>query len=320
MKILSEVDIETIAKPKQWVDTMELALKSAADIAYFTPKRMHLDMEDNTLLLMPSTGPDMFATKLVSVFPANKSIGKPIIQGTVLLNDGKTGESLALLNGSKLTAMRTAAVAIVGARHLNSKTNPSIGIVGAGIQGSHIAWMASDELKSKSIFVYDRSEEVINEFNEFLSQKNPLIKVVVCGSVEELLQHSDIIFTATTSQKPVLPNKKDLLMGKIFIGVGSYKPDTREFPVVLYDLIDRIWIDADHGVKESGDLIFPLENGMIGRSEVKNISLLISGKEKKSNATTHLYKTVGLGIFDLFAAQLVYEKAESMKLGLSVEI
>lgn len=275
-------------------------------------------MEENTLLLMPSAGPDAFATKLVSVFPQNTKKGKPIIQGTVILNDGETGEAVALLHGSKLTAMRTAAIAMMGVRYLADEKADSLGIIGAGFQGRHMAWMASEERDIKKVYVLDFSEEVIQEFIAFLKERKPDIEVVICKDARDLLSRTSLILTATSSPKPVLPNEASLLKGKCFIGVGSYKPDTREFPESLFSLVDQVWIDAEHGKQESGDLIDPVKYQWIDPSQLRLITDLI-GKCKFTKGT-RLYKTVGLGIFDLFAAQLVYDQCKEHDLGEDIDL
>ena len=320
MRILSSIDIEQAAKPTLWTDIMELALKASTDSDYFTPSRMHVEMEENTLLLMPSVAPDMFATKLVSVFPNNSKNGKPAIQGTVLLNDGASGETLALLNGAKLTAMRTAAVACVGIRHLSDPLATTIGVIGAGEQGRHIAWLASHERDMERIYIYDRSPMVIQAFIDFMAEKCPHIDVALCEDAQQVVVNSDIVITATTSLEPVIPNLEDLILGKCFICVGSYKPEMRELPESIFRLIDSVWIDAEHGKTESGDLIYPLENNLVKPEQIKHISALVDQPNELGFRETRLFKTVGQGIFDLFAAKLVYEKACEHKLGIEVEI
>jgi len=319
MLVISQKDIEKINDAKLWVDCMEEALQ-ASNKDFHTPPRMHIDMEEDTLLLMPSMGPDNFSTKLVSVFPSNKLHGKPPIQGNVILFDGKNGDSLALINGAKLTAMRTAAIAVVGIRHLSNENKNNLGIVGAGTQGQHIAMMAAKEKSLDKIYVFDKSEAIIKDFKEFINVACPGLKVISCSDIEELLSLSDLVFLATTSKQPVLPNKAELLEGKVFVGVGSYKPDMQEFPDALFKLVDEVWIDAEHGKKESGDLINPLKKGLIKESSIKQIRELITKPDEYANGQTKIYKTVGEGVFDLFAAKLVYEKANEMNMGVNVEL
>lgn len=313
MKIISGDIIEKAVPLSRWVDHMETAILSIEKEGFFTPDRMHVDVQENTLLIMPSVSPEGFATKLVSVFPKNAEKGKAVIQGTVLLNDGETGEAIALLNGSKLTAMRTAAIACLGVRYLSNENTESLGVIGAGFQGRHMAWMASEERNIKQIFVSDFSDENCEGFITFLKERKPEIEVVICKDAKELLSCTSLILTATSSTQPVLPNDPELLKGKCFIGVGSYKPNMREFPEALFSLVDHIWIDAEHGKQESGDLIDPVNKGWINSSQIKLINELINQPIQPAN--TSLYKTVGLGIFDLFAAQLVYEQCLLSGLG-----
>lgn len=318
MRIISAENIEKVMPTSLWVDAMEKALLAAEKEEYFTPNRMHVDVQKNTLLLMPSVGPDAFATKLVSVFPENAQKQQAVIQGTVILNDGDTGEAIALLNGSKLTAMRTAAVATVGIRFLTDQSIDSLGLIGGGFQGRHIAWMACEERNINRVYLNDFSEEVFDDFKVFLNERKPHIEVVFCKDVRELVSQTSLVITASSSQEPVLPNEPELLQGKCFIGVGSYKPDMREFPESLFQLVDDIWIDAAHGKQESGDLIDPVKQNWIASSQIRLMSDLI-GKCKLTKGT-RLYKTVGQGIFDLFAAQLVYDYCKKENLGIDIEL
>lgn len=320
MLILSSEAIEKAAPPHLWIDVMELALKAIDDKDYFTPDRMHIEMDGNTLLVMPSVGPDMYSTKLVSVFPGNAEIGEPVIHGTVLLNESRTGEAIALFNGAKLTAMRTAAVASVGVRHLTDPLIHSMGVVGAGAQGCHIAWMAAHERDVERIYVYDRSIQRIQEFLNFITERLPEIEVAICEDEQQLVKNSELIITATTSDVPVLPNLEDLLLGKTIISVGSYRPLMRELPESVFRLVDQVWIDADHGRKESGDLIFPVENKLIRNDQIRLITDLIESPQEMSFRETRLFKTVGQGLFDLFAAKLLYERASVDGIGQAFDL
>ncbi len=320
MLILSKEEIENVATPETWVDCMELAIKSANDKEYNTPNRLHVNIGKNTLLIMPSAGPSYYATKIVSVFPENVKKGKPVINGDVILNDSSTGETLALINGAKLTALRTAAVATVGLRYLKQTDNNSIGIIGAGEQGKHIARFACSELKLKTINVYDRSEEAIAEFKTYLWQRCKGLQIIICAGTSELVKNSKIIITATTSSVPVITDDPELVKSKTFIGVGSFKPDMREFPDSVYSTVENIWVDADHGIKESGDLIYPVQNKLIEPNKVRNVRELIIKSIPISNNGASLYKTVGLAVFDLFAATLLYEEAQKKNIGNKMKI
>lgn len=320
MKIISGDVIGSIVNPHHWIDAMEVAFQVQNSSDYHTPDRMRLNINDNTLLLMPSVGPDLFSTKLVSIFPSNTSSELPVIQGTVILNDGANGETLALFNGAKLTAMRTAAVAAVGIRHLSDPMAQHLGIIGAGTQGCHIAWMATHERDLDRIYVYDPSHQKVLEFMQFMHKHNPDIEVAPCEDEQQVIINSHIVCTATTSKLPVLPNLEDLLVGKTYIGVGAYNSERQEFPEALFRLTDTLWIDAEKGKLESGDLIKPIEKEWIKEDQIKHLSLLIQDPSQLDFKETQVFKMVGHAIFDLFAAKLVYKAALANGLGTDVEI
>ena len=320
MKIISGDIIESAAQPHLWIDAMEVALQTFNDADYKTPDRMHMHMDDNTLLVMPSVGPDLFSTKLVSIFPANVDRDLPAIQGSLILNDGATGEALALFNGAKLTAMRTAAVACVGIRHLSDPMAQYLGVIGAGVQGQHLAWLASHERDLERVYFYDPSHQKVMEFMQFMHQHCPNVEVAPCEDEQQVITNSEIVCTATTSKLPVLPNLEDLLLGKTFICVGSYKPEMREISESVYRLIDTVWIDADQARLESGDLIHPIENEWIKPEQIKHISTLIQQPNELGFKETRLFKSVGHGVFDLFAAKLVYQMAEEKGLGTDITL
>jgi len=320
MRIISSLNIEQAAEPTLWTNIMELAMQASNDSDYFTPSRLHVEMDDNTLYLAASCAPDLYTTKLVSVFPNNTKDGKAATQGTVLLNDSSNGEALALLNGTKLSAMTRAAVASVGVRHLSDPLATTIGIIGAGEQGRHAAWMAANERDFERIYIYDSSPIAIHGFIDFMTKKCPDIDVALCEDAQQVVVNSDIIITATTAVEPVIPNLEDLIVGKCFICMGAYTPDMRELPESIFRLIDSVWIDNETCSTESGDLIHPLKNNLIKPEQVKPISTLVEQANELGFRETRLFKTIGHGIYDLFAAKLVYEKASEHNLGQVIEV
>jgi ornithine cyclodeaminase len=319
MRVLPASTIEAIADPPRWTDVMELALQAMTDKDYKAPDRQHVDIYGNTLLLMPAVGPDLFATKLVSVFQGNLTLNKPVIQGAVLLNDGRTGEPLALLNGSKLTAMRTAGVAAVGVRYLAPEKVKTLGLVGAGVQGRHMAWFALCERNIDEVLVYDENDSSIKGFTDFMTEKVPAIKIKVAKSVKELTECAEVILCSTTSSQPVLPDDINLYDHKTIVAIGSYKSDMRELPDAVFENCGKVWIDTIRAMDESGDLVIPLKNNVLKREQVQPISDLLLGEKELSERSVKVYKTVGHATFDLFAAKLVFEQAEQRGMGDVVE-
>jgi len=320
MLVISEQDIIKAVSFTELVDAIEKAFLIYEKGEYHMPERMHIDLSGNTLLLMPCFTKRKFATKLVSLFPENSKQNKPVLYGTVILNEGETGEPLALINGAKLTAMRTAAVGGTAIRWLSSRDTKSLGIIGAGIQGIHQALFALNERKIDYINVFDPNTETEKVFKHSIYDYYNSVSIKYCKSSEEVLEQSDAIIMATTATRPVLPDNPDKLKGKCFIAIGSYKPEMKEIPESLFKMVDQYFIDTDHAMIESGDLIDPLTNNWINKSNILPIGKLISGKVNLSSNDTRIFKSVGMALFDLVAADLIYTRAIEKKLGSYVKL
>jgi len=306
--------IENIATIPEWVDMMEKALLLSIEPgSYVMPKRMHLDYGADTFLLMPCITDEYWVTKLVSFCPGNRSLDRPSIYGTIVFNDAKTGEPLAIMDGSAITAMRTAAVSAVGIRHLSPADCHSLGIIGTGTQGIWQSLFACSEREINEIWAFDQNKENLNHFAENIKSRYPMIRVNQVADSSEAAMNSDIIISATNSQHPVFPNEKELFTNKTFIGIGSYKPDCQEFPESLFRQVSHIFVDTLDGKKESGDLINPIKNSWIAENEIYSIGSLLAGEIIPTSNGTRLFKTVGFALLDLFAAKLVYEK-QSVKM------
>lgn len=308
MEFFDGETIANMATIREWIATMEKALKTTITGGYISPKRMHLDFGEDTFLLMPCITDEYWSTKLVSFCPGNKASGHPSIYGTVILNRTKTGEPLAVMDGTFITAMRTAAITAAGIKILSPHNCHTLGIVGTGVQGTYQAIFASSVREINEIWTFDQNKESFKKFSEEVRKKYPEIKIIQTGNSDEVALNSEVIITATNSQLPVFKNEKEYFTGKTFVGIGSYKPHCSEFPEQLFRQADQIFVDTLDGKKESGDLIIPVENNWIADKSIYPLGSLISGDVVPSKNPTRIIKTVGSAIFDLFAAKLIYEK------------
>ncbi len=317
MLFLKEKDILEAVSFEEIINSVESAFVLYEKKEFYMPDRIHADYLGNTLLLMPCFTQKSFGTKLVALFPENSKRNIPVLSGVMILNDGKTGKPLALLDGSVLTALRTGAVGSVSVRYLAPADAKVLGIVGAGVQGFHQALFVSTVRNITDIYLFDIDSEKVGTFTSKFSGIRPEIQLHQAGSVEELLKKCRIIITATTSHEPVLPNEERLLEGRHFVGIGSYKPDMREFPEVLFKLISEVFIDTEQAVEESGDIVVPLRNHWIRRNQVFTLGQFIinKGKKKMTGGGTTLFKSVGMALFDLIVSDLIYKRAVEKGLG-----
>jgi ornithine cyclodeaminase/alanine dehydrogenase-like protein (mu-crystallin family) len=317
MIYLTETDILKAATIDEMLDAIEASLRIYEKKEFHMPQRLHVDHEDDVLLLMPCFTKDYFGTKVVTLFPDNPAKNVPVLNGIMVLNDSQTGVPLALLNGPALTAVRTAAVGAVSIRHLAPDDAHAVGIIGAGVQGFYQARAACSARSITDVFIYDIYPEKASALKDKLSQAIGDVNVHRAARVEDLLENTQVVITATTSTEPVLPDKEDLLAGKHFVGIGSYKPNVREFPRALFGLLKTVYIDTEHALEESGDIIVPLRNGWLRQDQIMTLGRFLIDNEPESHVKqeTTLFKSVGMALFDVCASTLIYEKAIAKGLG-----
>jgi ornithine cyclodeaminase len=328
MLCIGEEDINKAVTPAEIIEAVESAFRLYETNHFKMPDRMHIDHEGNTLLLMPAISGESYATKLVSVFPENVEKSLPVVMGTVLLNDSLTGEPLALLNGSTVTALRTGAVGAVGIRYITPETCSRVGIVGTGVQGFNQAFFASFVRNLSHIYVYGRSprktETLVMKLKQALTEQKASnmnsTTVQPVNSPEELLKDSQAVITATASPGPVLPDDGNLLKGKHFVGIGSFRPTMREFPRSLFTRLKEVYVDTHHAKAESGDLAVPLKEGWIDDKQVFTLGRKITEGRGVSPGETTLFKSVGMALFDLTVSDLIYRRSRAKGLGTEIKL
>lgn len=316
MIVLSKKEIEELVELNEMMDQIEEAYRIYGTGEYYMPPRPSVEHENKTLMYMPCYTKDIIGTKILSIFPENAALGLPSIDGVVLLNDRTTGTPVAVLDGQVVTAYRTGAVGGVGIRHLSREDCHTVGIVGAGVQGFHLALYACAARNIHTVCVYNHSDRDIREYLDRLEKTidNPDIKVVQCKTVEELTGLSDIICTATPAVRPVLPDDRKLLEGKCIIAVGSYTPQMREIPDAIWDLVDKVYIELPYACEESGDLSQPLSEGRLTKDKIMLMDqYLASGTQKGVSKGTTYFKSVGMGLFDICIAQKLLEKVKERR-------
>jgi ornithine cyclodeaminase len=309
------VEALTLSEAMQCVEEALLAYEEGA---FVMPERTAVDCADgNMLLLMPCVAMGSIATKLVTVYPRNRTHDRPVIDGLVVLSDQSTGEILALMDGKTITAMRTGAVSGVSIRYLCRADARTVGLVGCGVQGYYQVLFACAARDIARIALYDRDPAAAARLADRLRTALPENAIEVSPSPRALLQYSDIVITATTSRFPVLPDEAALFAGKHLVAIGSFEPEVREMPDAVFHMADRVWVDIDYAREESGELIVPLRRGLLREDQIETLGHLIrTGKapERGAHGTT-LQKSVGMALLDLTAARRTYANAVQRGLG-----
>lgn len=307
--ILNEHEVERLLTMRECIGVMEKALASLARGEVHNPLRQAIRAPGaNGLLgLMPSfRGGEtpLYGLKEVCVFPGNPARGLDTHLGAVLLHSGETGQLLAVMNASAITAIRTAAVSAVATRLLAREDARSLAIIGAGVQGrTHLeAIPLVRNIDDVRIVSRTRAKA------EALAGEG----VRVVDSVEEAVRGADIIVTVTSSREPVI--KREWIADGVHINAaGSSIASARELdgPTVA---AATLFIDRrESTINESGDYLFALREGAIGEDHIRaEIGDILIGKAqgRTSPGEITLFKSLGLGVEDLFSAEFLFEKAE----------
>ncbi len=323
MLLLNKNDIAKSVDLNGMMDQIEEAYRIFGAGEFYMPPRPTVSHNNKTLIYMPCYTEKSLGTKMLTIFPENSKLGLPSIDGLVILNDLETGKTLSIMDGQTVTAFRTGAVGGVGIRHLSRKDCHTVGIIGAGVQGFHLALYACAAREIHTVYVYNHSDRDLTDYLARLEKAidNPNTKVVQCKLVEELVKNSDIICTATPAEAPVLPADKALLEGKCIIAIGSYTPAMREIPDEIFELVDHVYVELEYACEESGDLSQPLESGLLTMDRVKLMHELLASdvdEEELTKKTTY-FKSVGMGLFDICIAQRLYDNARANGFGQEVD-
>lgn len=287
------------------------------------PQRTRIDVEkrDGAALFMPAYLPasDRLGVKIVSLFEQNRSLGLPFIHALVVIVDGRDGRPLAVMDGERLTALRTGAASGLATDLLARRDARVAAIFGAGVQGRTQLEAACCVRSIERCRVFDtepqRAEQFAVEMSRSLS-----VPVRVAESPGEAIRDADVICTATTAGAPVFSDA-DLDARTHINAVGSYRPEVQEIPS---ETVERAKIVVDHrpaALSEAGDLLIPIRGGLISEHRIHAELGEIAAGQKTGRTTQDeitLFKSVGVAIQDLAAAQKVLEAAESTGLGTEV--
>jgi ornithine cyclodeaminase len=256
----------------------------------------------------------LYALKTVVVVPDNPSRGLDPHQGTVSLFDGVTGQTLAVMNASPITAIRTAACSAVATELLAREGASEVAIVGAGHQAPpHVEAMRL-ALPAARIRVASRSPQSARALAAETGTE-------AAETVEEAVRGADVICTVTNSAEPVL-RREWLRPGVHVNAVGACFPNARELDAATVAASSFFVDRRESAENEAGDLLLAVEEGVVARDHVKGeIGELLTGQRpgRASPDEITVFESLGLAIEDLYAAEYVVRRAREMGRGTTVE-
>ncbi|PYS97529.1 MAG: ornithine cyclodeaminase [Acidobacteria bacterium] len=323
--LLSHDEVERLLPVRECVAVMEEALTALARGRMHQPLRMVVRPEsaEGLFALMPayrSGERAAYGLKAICVFHENPTRGLDAHQGCVMLFSGETGELLAVMNASAITAVRTAAVSGAATRRLAREDACELALVGSGIQArAHLAAVASVRAIRRAR-VASLHFEHARKFAEEMSADYSF-PVEAFESAEEAVRGASIIVTATTAREPVL-RREWLAPGAHINAVGTYSPDAREIDTATVAAASLFVDRRESALSEAGDYILAAREGAIGPEHIRaELGEVLAGERpgRTSPDELTLFKSLGLAVEDLAAAEYLYRQAQTKAVGAWVE-
>jgi ornithine cyclodeaminase/alanine dehydrogenase-like protein (mu-crystallin family) len=295
MLVLTRSEVEGLLDLDALLDALAAAhAELSAGQASLVPRVGAFAGQDGILGAMPAYVPSSgLGCKLVTLFPGNRD--RPTHQAVIALFDPATGTPAALMDGTYITAMRTAAAAALAARLLARPDARVLAILGTGVQ-------------SRS------AQEMFPRARDFAE-----VRVAGRGEFEEAVRGADVVHATTASPEPVV--RFDWLSPGAHVSSVGYGAGGSELDPAIVERADVV-------VVEQRDSAFaPLPAGAPelaprGRDGVVELGEIVSGTAdgRSSADQITLYKSVGVAVQDLAAAALVLAAARERGTGQEIEL
>ena len=325
MLALSEKEVKRILDIEELIQDLEQAHIQFSTGKAVMPVRLVVPLPEikGRITTMPAylCEDKALGMKVVTYFQENPKQGLPAILATISLYSPETGKIIAIMDGSYITAIRTACVSAVATKALANPETAVMGILGAGVQArAHIRALSKVRQITK-IKVYSPSGKSAQKLKEEL-EPGVEIGIEPVDRAEDAVREADLLVTVTTAKEPIL--SADWLKPGVHINaVGSHRPDLREIDGATMKRA-KVVVDAREAIMaECGDILLAIKEGAMTKDQIHaEIGEVLAGKKpgRTSADEVTLYKSVGIAIQDVATAQLVYRKALEQKAAVTVEI
>jgi alanine dehydrogenase len=353
-RLLTEADVKAVLTMDDLIETMASALRRfstgrvaqpvrtvipvSGDDAFFATMPAYVRGADKTEGAAnvggasPACGAALGA-KLVTLFGGNAARGLHTHLASIVLLDPETGALLALLDGRYITEARTAAVSAVSSRLLARKTAASLAIIGSGVQArSHMEALARVH-PLRHVTVWSPNKLHRDQFVDAAKTatrptgSDTPYTVSAVNHPGEAVVGADVIVLATSSPAPVVENGW-VKPGAHVISVGACRPTQREMDPALVARA-RLFVDSRAAaLVESGDVVLGIQEGRFsaehivaeigelvdyGTARTSDTASVVVGRRSDSEVT--VFKSLGLAVEDVTAAQLAYQRATERGIG-----
>jgi ornithine cyclodeaminase/alanine dehydrogenase-like protein (mu-crystallin family) len=322
IRILTGPQIDLTLSMAEAIDVNAQAYAMVAARQTITPQRTPIETPDGVNLFMPSflKPSGALAIKVVSVYEGNPKRGLPAVNAVVLAFDCQTGLPVGLLDGRRLTQLRTAAGAGAATRLLAHKDARVLAVFGAGGMAWDQVVAALAVRPIEEVRVYTPSGESAERLVERIQEEYRRVRSRAVPDMHAAARGADVITCITTSRDPVF-DPADVSPGCHINGIGSFKPEMKEVPVWGLKNV-KVFVDQISAVMaEAGEIMKAVSEGSLKEKDLVEIGDAISGRRpgRTDEKQITFFKAVGVAAQDAATAQAVLKRAEEMNLGTVTE-
>ena len=323
--VISQREVPALLPMKACATLMAETLRSLSRGDAVLPLRTAVWLPDRSGLLglMPAYlgAPRVMGVKAVSVMPGNHGTEYDSHQGVVLLFEVDHGSLLAVIDGSSITAIRTAAVSAAATDLLARAEAKDLAILGSGVQArTHLEAMRAVRSVER-VRVWSRDPAHARAFAERESKRLGFA-VETSADAREAVLDADLICATTASREPVLFGDW-IAPGAHINAVGAGFNGGRELDTHAI-LRSRLYVDRrESTLHEAGDFLIPKAEGAIGDDHiVGEIGEVLLGNVlgRRSADEITLFKSLGLAVEDLAAAHHIYTAALETGAGVALDL
>lgn len=313
MITLTDEDVSRLLSMDEAIEIVQKSFAKFSSGKVSQPLRTRLKIEEQgDILVMPAyIEQDAFATKIVSVYPRNKTAGLPTTAAVIVVNDPRNGRLLGVLEATHLTAIRTGAASAVATKYLSRQNARTLCVVGCGFQARTQAFAVSRVRRLEKIYAHDRTTSKAKKFADEMSVMTG-IDCVVTETAEAAVERADIIVTATTSTTPVI-SRSWVKPGTHLNAIGAFTPSSRELDSETIRDAKLVVDSKEAALSESGDILMPIKERVITADHIyAELGEIVAGKKRgrENDAEITVFKSLGQAFQDAATAAYVLTKAQ----------
>jgi ornithine cyclodeaminase/alanine dehydrogenase-like protein (mu-crystallin family) len=302
LRVIGAEELRALLPMEAAVDTLEEAFRTLDPAA--GPLRTHVETPRGSLLLMPAFGEAGVGVKIVTLTPANPARDLPFIHASYVLFDAETQAPEVVLDGSALTALRTAAVSGLATRHLSRPDARHLVLFGAGVQArSHLEAMCAVRPVT-DVVVVSRSRGPAEDLVEECLRRG----LDAALGEPRAVSQADLVCTCTTAEEPLFDGAL-LSPGAHVNAVGTSRPGARELDSETVRRARVVVETREVALAEAGDLLLAIQEGVIDGDHIAaDLSELVRGAEvRRTPDDVTVFKSVGMAFEDLAIARVVVD-------------